>query len=232
MFAGHYGIAFAARRVAPSVPLWVTFLAVQMLDLIWAPLVLFGVEKVNIVPGITASNALDLFYMPYTHSLVGALMWSLIAVALWARRPGRNAAAFVIGAAVLSHWLLDFLVHRPDLPLIDDVAKVGLGLWNQPAVALGLEAALLFGGIAAYTNVTRPRPAVLILGVLMFVVQAVVFFGPPPTSGRAAAITALGAYLLYAAVAAWLEAPRSAGVAADESKYILRRWPWRTSLRT
>ena len=79
MFVGHYGVSFAAKRVAPTIPLWALFIAVQLLDVIWAPLVLAGIEKVRIVPGITASNPLDLYYMPYTHSLVGALGWSLSA---------------------------------------------------------------------------------------------------------------------------------------------------------
>jgi membrane-bound metal-dependent hydrolase YbcI (DUF457 family) len=211
MFIGHYGVAFASKRVAPAVPLWVTFLAVQLLDVIWAPLVLLGVEKVRIVPGITASNPLDLYYMPYTHSLVAALLWSAIAVALYLPRSRVNKPALIVGAAVFSHWVLDFLVHTPDLPLLDNTAKVGLGLWNYPAPAFALEAALLFGGMWLYvkTGSARRLPTV-ILGIVMVVVQAVVFFGPPPSSDKAAAVTALVAYVLYAVAAAWLEKMREA----------------------
>src|SRR5215470_19970400 len=136
MFVGHYGVAFVTKRAGASIPLWVLFLAVQWLDVIWAPLILLGIEKVRIVPGITATNPLDLYYMPYTHSLVAAVVWSVLAAVayrLWSRAGGRLAAA-IIGGAVLSHWILDLLVHRPDLPLYDDAHKVGLGLWNYPAL--------------------------------------------------------------------------------------------------
>ncbi len=76
MFVGHYGVAFAVRSERNQIPLWVLFVAVQLLDFLWAPFVLLGIEKVRMVPGITATNSLDLYYMPYTHSLVGTLIWS------------------------------------------------------------------------------------------------------------------------------------------------------------
>src|SRR5262247_4500229 len=146
MFVGHYGVSFAAKKAAPSVPLWVLFIAVQLLDVLWAPFVLLGIEKVRIVPGITATNPLDLYYMPYTHSLVAAILWSVAAsiVYRWAVRGAGTPAALMVAAAVFSHWVCDLIVHRPDLPLYDDAAKVGLGLWNVPAAAFGLETALLF----------------------------------------------------------------------------------------
>src|SRR3569833_2170666 len=150
MFVGHYGMSFAARRIDDRIPLWVLFIAVQLLDVLWAPLVLLGIEKVRIVPGITASNPLDLYYMPYTHSLLAAFVWSCVAGITYqtVASPARRTTSIVVALAVFSHWVLDFLVHRPDLPLYDSVAKVGLGLWNAPALALGLEIVLLFGGIA------------------------------------------------------------------------------------
>jgi len=146
MFVGHYGVSFAAKRAEPAIPLWVLFIAVQLLDVLWAPFVLLGIEKVRIVPGITASNPLDLYYMPYTHSLIGAIGWSVVAFLAYrfALRSASLRAAAIVGLTVFSHWVLDFLVHRPDLPLYDNSAKVGLGLWNLPAVAFGLEALLLF----------------------------------------------------------------------------------------
>src|SRR6059036_2236028 len=149
MFVGHYGVSFAAKRLDNTIPLWVLFLAVQLLDVGWGILVPLGVEKVRIVPGITASNPLDLYYMPFTHSLVAALAWSVAAFGVYrfAVRGSTVPAAAVVGGAVFSHWILDFVVHRPDLPLYDDTAKVGLGLWNFPVIAFGLEVALLFGGL-------------------------------------------------------------------------------------
>ena len=208
MFVGHYGVSFAAKKAEPSIPLWVLFIAVQLLDVLWAPFVLLGIEKVRIVPGFTASNPLDLYYMPYTHSLVAAIGWSVLAAAVYrvAAPRGTKRAAAVIGAAVFSHWVLDFVVHRPDLPLYDNSAKVGLGLWNVSAIALGLEAALLFGGMWLYFRLgTVRRSAMLVFGVIMLAIQAYVFFGPPPASDNAAALTALVAYAVFALIIRALE---------------------------
>jgi hypothetical protein len=208
VFVGHYGVSFAAKRAERSIPLWVLFLAVQLLDVVWAPLILLGVEKVRIVPGITASNPLDLYYMPYTHSLVAAVLWSVAGglVYRYLAHPATRRAPLVIGLAVFSHWVLDFIVHRPDLPLYDNSAKVGLGLWNAPALAFGLEAGLLFGGLWLCLGPRLTRSAgTLAFGLLMLGIQAYIFFGPPPASDRAAATTALVAYALFAAAIWWLQ---------------------------
>src|SRR2546427_4251853 len=124
-------------------------------------------------------------------------------------RPGPSAALVVAGA-VFSHWVLDFVVHRPDLPLYDNAAKVGLGLWNLPALAFALEAALLFGGMWLYfrTGLAR-RTATAALGLIMLAIQAYVFFGPPQASDKAAAATALVAYVVFAVVIRLLEGPTS-----------------------
>ncbi|WP_372523639.1 hypothetical protein [Sulfuricaulis sp.] len=212
MFVGHYGVSFAAKKVEPSIPLWALFLAVQFLDVLWAPFVLFGIEKVRIVPGITATNPLDLYYMPYTHSLVAALFWSCAVGLVYqiVARPSRRQASVIIGLAVFSHWVLDLIVHRPDLPLYDNAAKVGLGLWNAPALAFGLEAALLFGGVWLCLRGRLARSfGTLVFGVLMLGIQAYVFFGPPPTSDRAIASTALIAYAAFAIVIWWLQDRRA-----------------------
>jgi membrane-bound metal-dependent hydrolase YbcI (DUF457 family) len=220
MFVGHYGVSFAVRTLDQRVPLWVLFVAVQLLDIFWAPLILLGVERVRIVPGITASNPLDLYYMPYTHSLVAAVLWSVaagVAYRLWRRVETGARPAVLVGMAVLSHWLLDFVVHRPDLPLYDDTAKVGLGLWNQPVLAFALEAALLLGSMALYLRTQRQgRRSLLALGLVMLVIQAFVFFGPTLPSDRAAAVTALAWYAVFAGLIGWwerrhvMEAPRAA----------------------
>src|SRR4030095_1843195 len=139
MFIGHYGVSFAIKAIDRTIPLWILFIAVQLVDVLWGVLVLAGIEKVRIVPGITATNPLDLYYMPYTHSLVGALLWSAVGCgAYWllgkseGRSDGRLAPSLLVGLAVFSHWILDLIVHRPDLSLYDDTFKVGLGLWNSP----------------------------------------------------------------------------------------------------
>ena len=215
MLIGHYGPAFAIKAIRPKVPLWLLFVAVQLVDVGWAVLVLFGVEKVRIVPGMTASNPLDLYYMPYTHSLAAAALWSVAAIVLCRFLAGMRtwSAAAWVGLAVFSHWLLDLLVHGPDLPVYDDTMKIGLGLWNYPVAALLLEAFLLFGGMFMYVRRTTAINAIgrygfPVFGTLMIAVQCYLFFGPPPASPAAAAISALVSYVAFAAVAQWLDRQR------------------------
>src|SRR5437762_13568340 len=126
MFVGHYSVAFAVKTERNKIPLWVLFVAVQLLDFLWAPFVLLGIEKVRMVPGITATNALDLYYMPYTHSLLGALVWSGLAALLYkfaGRGRGSWGAGLIVALAVFSHWILDLIVHRPDLAIYVDTLK-------------------------------------------------------------------------------------------------------------
>ena len=215
MFVGHYGVSFALKGRDARIPLWFLFIAVQLVDVGWALLVLAGVEKVRIAPGITASNPLDLYYMPYTHSLVASVVWAAVAGTIYRLRGSWRGSALLVGLAVLSHWFLDLLVHRADLPLYDDAAKVGLGLWNYRAAALSLEATLLFGGLVWYLRHSTPRRRIgtygfITLGLLMLAIQVQVFFGTPPESDVAAALTALAAYLIFAALAGWLERARGA----------------------
>ncbi|MFZ0060438.1 MAG: hypothetical protein WAL47_00210 [Pyrinomonadaceae bacterium] len=218
MFVGHYGPSYAIKSIVGPLRLWVLFIAVQLLDVGWSLLVFLGVEKVRIVPGITASNPFDLYYMPYTHSLVAAIGWAIAATILCKILLNlRNwSAGILVGAAVFSHWVLDFLVHRRDLPLYDNAAKVGLGIWNYPIIALSLETLLLFGGMMMYLRRTRPLNTVgrlgpPIFGILMLAIQGYIFFGPPPASPVAAAATALVCYVAFAAVAHWLDRNREPG---------------------
>ncbi len=212
------GPSFAIKSVRREMPLWLLFVAVQLLDFGWSVLVLLGVEKVRIVPGITASNPLDLYYMPYTHSLAAAILWTGAAIVLCKPLRGVRdwSAAALVGVAVFSHWVLDFLVHRPDLALYDNRGKVGLGIWNYPILAFLLEALFLFGGMILYLGRTKPlrtigRVGPPIFGVVLLGIQAYVFFGPPPVSPAAAAVTALAAYVVFAAVAHWLDRQRVPG---------------------
>ena len=215
MFIGHYGASFAAKAIKPSIPLWVLFLAVQLVDVSWAIFVLLGIEKVRIVPGITATNPLDLYYMPYTHGLISSLLWALGAAIIYGLLPGvgRWGSAVIVGMAVFSHWLFDLVVHRPDLPLYDNTLKVGLGLWNLPAIAFMLEVALLVGSMYLCMRITKPVRrggfyGMIIFGLFMTGVQLMVFFGKPPTSATEVAISALVSYFLFAAVGFWLEQKR------------------------
>lgn len=214
MFIGHYGISFAAKSLEKRIPLWQLFIAVQFVDVLWAIFVLTGIEKVRIKPGITATNPLDLYYMPYTHSLVAALLWSGVGfIGYKVARRCASYAAFLVAAVVFSHWVLDLIVHRPDLPLYDDTYKLGFGLWNYPALALILEASLLFAGIFLYLRATKGVSTIgkygpLLFGVILLLMQVVVFFGAPPPSGAAAALTGLLAYVVLAGAVYWLEKKR------------------------
>jgi hypothetical protein len=215
VFVGHYSASFAAKRIDSRIPLWLLFLAAQFLDVVWSPLVMLGVERMRIVPGITASNALDLYYMPYTHSLVGALFLSLLAGVTYILWRGRSAskAGVLVAAAVFSHWILDLIVHRPDLALYDNTMKMGFGLWNFPVAALVLEAALLILGMLVYLRGTvavtpAGRWSVPVFCIVLLAIQFGNRVSPPPSSSSAFATTALACYILFAAVAGWLERKR------------------------
>ena len=215
MFVGHYGPGFAARAFMPSIPLWVLFLAVQLVDIVWAILVMLGIEKVRIVPGFTGTNPLDLYYMPYTHSLPAALLWALAAAIVYRyiRKTGGWKAAAILGMAVFSHWVLDYLVHVPDLPLYANQYKMGLGLWNFPVLTLLMEAALLFGGMLMYLKTTQGsgfagRYGLIIFAIVMLAIQSSMLFTPPPPSDKVIAAMALFSYIAFAAVIAWLEKKR------------------------
>ncbi len=212
MFVGHYGPSFAAKSMESRIPLWLLFIAVQFVDVLWAIFVLLGIEKVRIVPGITASSPLDLYYMPYTHSLVGALGWSLLAYVVCQMIPKLRGQriGLIVAAAVFSHWILDLIVHRPDLTLYDSVFKMGFGLWNYRVPAFILEMAVLSGGAAMYLRTVSRKGKVMVYVALLAVLQ---FFGTfafrLPTSDRAEAVTALFFYVLLAAIAWWVERGQS-----------------------
>lgn len=205
MFVGHYSTAFLAKRAGPRVPLWLLFVAAQLVDVFWDVFVLLGIEKVRLVPGITAANPLDLYYMPYTHSLVAAVLWSAAAFVACRSTGLAPLGAALVGLVVGSHWLLDLLVHRPDLPLYGDVMKVGLGLWNAPLLEFALEIILVVGSIALYVRARRLSPRttrrILMLGGLLCVIQTMSTFGPPPTSATAVVAMALTVYVTLAILA-------------------------------
>lgn len=181
MFIGHFAPALVAatNRRAPSLP--VLFLAAQFVDWVFFGLLLTGAERMRLAPGTSVMNPMDLYHLPYTHSLVGAAAWAAaFGGALYAWR--RDAMTAWIGAAVvLSHWPLDLIVHVPDLTLLGAPPKLGFGLWNHPMVAMPLELGLTAAALVAYARGTRARAArVLALGGLLAALQAVNWFAPPP----------------------------------------------------
>ena len=217
MFVGHYSASLVAKRLAPQLPLWALLLAAQAIDIAWAVFILAGIEDVRIVVGHTATNPLDLYHMPYTHSLPAALLWSLGAALLtfaWARSRQKPALArrlaLVLGAVVFSHWLLDLVVHVPDLPLWGDRFKVGLGLWNHVVLSTVLELALLIGAafwLHADRAVWRQAGGRALGGfvAMLVVLHAVNLFGPAPPSIAAVGAGGLAVYLVVAMVGYWLE---------------------------
>ena len=160
MFIGHYSTAFAARGRQPALPLWHLFIAAQLVDFGWAILVLLGIEKVRIVPHFMEASMLDLYFMPYTHSLPGSLAWALgaglIYALLW-KGPKRVSAGVLFGAVVLSHWFLDLLVHAPDLELFPGGPKLGFGLWSSLVWSQLVEFGLLIAGFIVYLVMTKPK---------------------------------------------------------------------------
>lgn len=210
MFIGHYGVSLAARPLERRVPLWVWFVAAQWLDVVWSVLVLAGVEKVRLVPRFTQANSYDLYYMPYTHSLPGAVVLSLAFggfVALFV--PVRRLPVLLtVAAAAFSHWLLDLIVHVPDLPLYGDSAKVGFGLWRHIVLSFPLELIVLGLGAWLYArNAVFVRSAAVFWAfvIVLAALQAYVDFVLSPPSPQVFAMTALGLYALLAAFAAVVE---------------------------
>ena len=174
----------------------------------WSIFVLLGIEKVRIVPGITASNALDLYYMPYTHSLVGVLCWSVLAYVVCQIVPSLRGVRteLILAAAVFSHWILDLIVHRPDLALYDSVGKMGFGLWNYRGAAFALEMGVLFGGAAMLYRIAAHRGRLIGFTIFLAAFQVFgTFFFPPPPSDHTAAATALVSYIVLALIAWWVD---------------------------
>ena len=217
MFVGHYAASLALKRFEKRASLGVLFLAVQLVDIVFFPLVLLGIERLNIVENFTQSTHFELEYMPYTHSLAAFLIWSGLAYALfrWVLVKS-HSVALVVALAVMSHWLLDVIVHTPDLPLWSDSSlKLGIGLWNNAVATYVLEAVLLLAGLWLYLSATTAvtkagRYGMSVFVVLLILVNIQNIFGPlQGDSKMVLATTALTAYLLFAAVAFWLDKKRS-----------------------
>jgi hypothetical protein len=205
MFIGHFALAFGAKKYAPEVSLGILFLACQLADIIWPNLVILGLEVVEIDPGNTAMTPLNFLYYPFSHSLVTLLLWSALFAALYAflTHTGKKPA-IVIALLVLSHWVLDFLTHRPDMPItLNDPSPLGLGLWNFPFIAVPLELLIFGAGIWLYTRHTRAKNRQGSIGFWMLVIFLLVvytasLFGPPPPSASAVVWSAQALWLIIA----------------------------------
>jgi hypothetical protein len=216
MFIGHFALAFAAKRVAPTISLGTLVLAAQLADLVWPVLLLAGIERVEIRPGATAVTPLEFVHYPYSHSLLALLGWGAgVGLAYMLARRSGAWLGVVLAALVLSHWLLDLVAHRPDLPLTPwGAQRLGFGLWHSLPATLVLEAALFACGVALYLDVTRPldrtgRWACWALVAFLAVTYAGNLFGPPPPSASAVAWAGLAMWLLVA-WAYWIDGHRRA----------------------
>jgi len=202
MFIGHFGVALAAKRAAPQTSLGILILAAQFVDLLWPALLLLGVEHVEISPGITRTSPMNFTDYPISHSLLMGLVWALVVGGIYYAFRRYSRGAWIAGLAVLSHWVLDFLMHRPDLPLWPgNSPRVGLGLWNSWAATISLEVFFFGAGLWIYLSATQTRDAVgkyafWALMILLFVGWLAATFGGPPPAGRALAWGGLSMWLV------------------------------------
>ena len=219
MLLGHYGVAFAAKRYAPRTSLGMFNLATQFLDELWPFFVLMGLETVRVSPGVLAANPLEFVHYPITHSLLGAIGWSVLLGGLYYAMRRDRRASVVVGAIVLSHWFLDLPMHAPDLPLWPGSnVKVGLGAWRSVPLTIAIELTVFVTGLVIYRRTTRALDVRGRWGLwLMVVVLLGIFFGgffsPPPTDGRSVATGALGLWL-FVPWGWWVDRHRTVVVAS------------------
>jgi hypothetical protein len=204
MFIGHIAVGLAAKRLAPKASLGTLLASAQCLDLIWPVMLLAGLEHVRIDPGNTVVTPLDFYDYPVTHSLLGAAAWSLgVGFVYWLVRPDRGVA-WIIGACVLSHWVLDAIAHRPDLLLYPGgQMKVGLELWKSLPGTLVVEIGMFLAGLVLFTRASVARDSIgrfgfWILMAVLFVLYLGALFGPPPPNPTV---------LAWVSVASWLFIP-------------------------
>jgi hypothetical protein len=212
MFLGHFAVALGAKKAAPKASLGTLVLAAQFADLLWPAFLLLGWEQVRIVPGVTRVTPLDFVSYPYSHSLLGQILLGLgVGLVYFLLR--RNArAALVVAACVPSHWVLDYVAHRPDMPLFPGGARYGLGLWKSFPATLAAEFSLFAIGVAFYVTVTSAKDRIgkwalwslLIFLPLVYVASAV---SPTPPSVQAVAVAALAMWLVVP-WAAWADRHR------------------------
>ena len=203
MFIGHFGVGFGAKAAAPRVSLGTLLLAAQFVDLLWPLFVLLGVERVRIDPGNTAVTPLDFVSYPVTHSLLTGVGWAVLVGGAYLATRRRLRGAAVVAAAVVSHWVLDWVSHRPDLPIVPGGSKVGLGLWNSVPATVVVESLIFAAGIALYLRATCARDrvghwALWALVAFLAIAYAGNLAGPPPPS-----VKALG----WVGLATWLFVP-------------------------
>jgi membrane-bound metal-dependent hydrolase YbcI (DUF457 family) len=196
-------VALAAKRLAPQTCLGWLLAAAVGVDLVWPILLLFGLEHVRIVPGLMPANPLDFYDYPITHSLVGGLGWAVLFAAIYFAINRDRNGAWIIGALVVSHWFLDLIVHRPDLPIYPGGPMAGLGLWRSVPGTLVAEGLVFGAGIIVYLRTTTARGMQGHIALWSFVIVSAALYlasalGPPPGNVNA---------LAWAALAQWIVVP-------------------------
>ena len=222
MFLGHFALAFGAKRAAPAVSLGVLFLACQFADLLWPVLVLGGIEAVEVQPGATVMTPLNFVSYPYSHSLLALGGWGvLVGGAYAAATRSRMYAGVILGLLVVSHWVLDVISHRPDMPLtVRGTTRLGLGLWNSVPGTLAVELLIFTAGIALYRRATKARDRIGSVGlwslvVFLLAVYLANVFGPPPPDARTVAWSVNAMWLLVL-WGYWVDRHRMSLGAGDE----------------
>jgi membrane-bound metal-dependent hydrolase YbcI (DUF457 family) len=214
MFLGHFALGFAVKKAEPSLSLGTTLVAAQLPDVIWPWLVMAGVETVAIAPGDTAVTPLRFVSYPWSHSLLMVAASGGVLAALHFASRRRPGAALWLWALTVSHWVLDFASHRPDMPLVPwSPTVVGLGLWNSVPATFFVEFLLYAVGLRLYFRATKARDGVgryaaaALAATLAMLYLASVFGPPPPSVGAVAGSGVIG--LLFVAWAGWADRHRS-----------------------
>lgn len=214
MFIGHFAVALGVKRLAPEANLGTTVLAATFLDVVWPVFVAAGIEIVKIVPGNTEFTPLQFVSYPYSHSLAAAILWgALLALVYYGRRSLQRPAIW-LALLVISHWFLDLIVHRPDLPVVPGVnMRVGFGLWNSVAGTVIVEALLFAVGLWLYLSATRARDRIgtwALYGwvALILATYAAAAFGPPPPNVAAIVIVDIVGTAVAVIWAAWADRHR------------------------
>jgi len=216
MFIGHLALGFAAKRATPRVSLAVLLTASQLADMLWPFFLALGLEQVRIAPGITAFTPLDFVSYPYSHSLVMLVVWGVVFGAMYRGATGKNGRVFVVLAAlVVSHWVLDWITHRPDMPIYPGGTKYGLGLWNSVPATMIVEGIMFAAGLWIYVQTTRARDRIgrwgfAALIALLVVVYAANATASPPPSVNAIIIGATIGAALMTIWSWWADAHRDA----------------------
>jgi hypothetical protein len=214
MFIGHFAVALAAKKTAPKVSLGTLFMSAQLVDLLWPLFLLLGFEHVRIDPGNTVVTPLDFYDYPITHSLVAAIIWSLFLGLFYYVFKHDRKSSLVIGFCVFSHWVLDFLTHRPDLPLaFGHETYFGLGLWNSLAGTMVVEIALFVGGILLYLRATSAKNKIGVYGfwiliLFLFLIYLGNVFGPPTPDEFTIAVAGNASWL-FVIWAYWIDNHRT-----------------------